>query len=83
MDGCGFETLPKEVWEVPGRVQSLMELNLTNNRLKDLPHVSTRKYTGRREVADTLSELLSRDLNEACVQSVRHSCVGHCVPSVL
>jgi Leucine-rich repeat (LRR) protein len=38
LEGCGFEALPKEVWEVAGR-SSLVTLNLTNNRLRDLPQV--------------------------------------------
>lgn len=40
LEGSGFEVLPREVWELPGRLACLMELNLTNNRLKDLPEVS-------------------------------------------
>jgi Leucine-rich repeat (LRR) protein len=38
LEGCGFEVLPKEVWEVPGR-SALVTLNLTNNRLSNLPQV--------------------------------------------
>jgi Leucine-rich repeat (LRR) protein len=38
LEGCGFEGLPKEVWEVAGR-SALVTLNLTNNRLRDLPQV--------------------------------------------
>jgi len=38
IEGCGFESLPKEVWSLADRT-ALKALNLTNNRLKDLPEV--------------------------------------------
>lgn len=44
LENCGFEALPKEVWDLSGRVQGLVELNLSNNRLRDLPSVSV--YVG-------------------------------------
>lgn len=39
VEGCGFDALPREVWELPGRT-ALVNLNLTNNRLRDLPQAS-------------------------------------------
>lgn len=39
LEGCGFDHLPKEVWELPGRVEGLVQIKLTNNRLVDVPNV--------------------------------------------
>lgn len=43
LEGCGFEALPKEVWEVAGR-SALVSLNLINNRLRDLPQVRVERF---------------------------------------
>lgn len=39
LDGCGWEGLPLEVCGLPGRATALLELHLSNNRLRDLPQV--------------------------------------------
>lgn len=42
LDLCayGFESLPSLTWELPGRESALLELHLTDNRLRTLPQVS-------------------------------------------
>lgn len=40
LSACGFEALPPITWELPGRATALLELQLTNNRLRTLPNVS-------------------------------------------
>lgn len=37
LSACGFEALPSITWQLPGRSTALLELQLTNNRLRTLP----------------------------------------------
>lgn len=75
LEGCGFEALPREVWQLPGRVGGLMELNLNNNRLRDLPEVGM-KLSGH--VGDGASRTTDKGLLEQCYGSWAEECTVKC-----